>query len=112
MKTKYRHPLIKIPTDIQFTLYLIKEELKSRRLFDTLSQVGFDDSYFQPRLDSLILRSLGMDDDSHKTFDTYYEIMERRSKKINADHDTITRQALKAYHELLQAKKRLSASEV
>ena len=108
---KYRYPLVKLPYEIQSTLYLIREELKSRRFFNVLRETGLDDCYYQPHLDSLILRSIGMDDDSDKTFDAYYEIMERRSKKIEADNDTITEQALNAYHELLDAKKRLGLDD-
>jgi hypothetical protein len=50
-------------------------------------------------------RSLGLDDDSDKVFDAYYEIIERRSRKIDADSETIMKQALKAYVELMQLKK-------
>lgn len=104
------HPLVKLPTEVQISLYLIKEELKSRKFFNTLQQTGLDDCYFQPHLDTLILRSLDMDDDSDKAFDAYCEIMERRSKKIDTDNDSIMKQALKAYHELLDQKKKINAA--
>ncbi|MBT1706334.1 hypothetical protein [Chryseosolibacter indicus] len=110
MKVKYS--LIELPTDIQFILYLISEELKSRRFFSTLQELGLDNSYFQPHLDSLILRSLDMDEDSDETFDAYYKIIERRSRKIKADSTSVTRQALKAYHELLEVRKKLSIKGV
>ncbi len=102
------YPPVKLPSDIQFTLSLIKEELKSRKFFNTLQQTGLDDCYFQPHLDTLILRSLGMDDELDSTFDAYYEIIERRSKKINADNDSIMKQALKAYYELIEQRKKLN----
>ena len=104
------YPLVKLPTDFQLPLFLIKEELKSRKFFNTLQQMGLDDCYFQPHLDTLILRSLDMDDDSDKTFDAYCEIMERRSKKIDTDNDSIMEQALKTYHELLDQKKKICAN--
>lgn len=93
-------PLVNLPPDVQFILTLIKEELKCRKFFRALQDVGLDDSYFQPHLDTLILQSLHMDDDTDETFDAYCEIMERRSKKIDADNDSTMKQALKAYHEL------------
>ena len=89
------YPLVKLPAEVQYSLYLIREELKCRKLFRALQNVGLDGSYFQPHLDTLILRSLNMDEDSDEVFDAYYEIMERRSKKINADNDVIMKQALK-----------------
>lgn len=112
MKLKnMRYPLVKLPYGTQVTLYLIKEELKSRKFFNALQEMGLDDCYFQPHLDELILRSLDMDDDSDKTFDAYYEIIERRSKKIDADNDSIIKQALKAYIEPKRLKKELKGKE-
>ncbi len=106
-----RLPLIKLPSEFQVSLYLIKEELKSRKFFRALQDMGLDDCYFQPHLDELILRSLDMDDDSDSTFDAYYEIIERRSKKINADNDSIMKQALKAYYELLKQRKKINGAK-
>lgn len=100
-----RYPLVKLPSDAQITLYLIREELKSRKFFRTLQEMGLDDCYFQPHLDTLILRSLDLDEDSDIVFDAYYKIMEPRSKKIEASHDSIMKQSLKVYMELRQLKK-------
>jgi len=74
-------PVVKLPYDVQLSLYLIIEELKSRKLFYVLQEAGFDDCYFQPHLDSLILRSIGLDDASDETFHVYNSIVEKRSKK-------------------------------
>lgn len=106
------YPLIKLPRKVQFILYLISEELKSRKFFRTLQELGLDNSYFQPHLDSLILRSLDINEDSDETFDAYYEIIERRSRKIKADNHSIMKQALKTYHELLEVRKKLSTQNV
>jgi hypothetical protein len=104
---KSRFPLVKLPSDTQLSLYLIKEELKSRRLFHGFHEVGLDDCYFQPHLDSLILHSINMDDGTDETFAMYNDIMEKRSRKIEAANESIMKQALKAYHELLNAKQEL-----
>lgn len=101
-------PLVKIPPKSQIALYLIKEELKSRKLFHGLHTVGLDDCYFQPHLDSLILHSMNIDDNSDETFMIYDQIMDKRSRKIKAGHDSIMKQSLKVYHELLSLKKQLS----
>ena len=106
-----RFPLVKLPSQTQMSLYLIKEELKSRKLFHALHEVGLDDCYFQPHLDSLILRSVGLDDHTDDTFTIYDTILDKRSKKIEADYDSITKQTLKAYHELLNEKKRLASKK-
>lgn len=97
MKLKnMRYPLLKLPSNTQITLYLINEELISRKLFQAFHTVGLDDCYLQPHLDSLILRSVGIDE-SDETFEVYTGIMGKRSKKIDMDHDLIMKQTIKAY---------------
>jgi len=90
----------------QFTLDLIKEELKSRKFFNALQKLGLDNSHFQPHLGDLILRTLNMDPDAEATFNAYYRIIERRSKKIRANSHSVVKQALKAYHELVAERKK------
>lgn len=109
MNTCTPYPLIKVPADVQTVLYLICEELKSRKLFRSLQDVGLDGSHYQPHLDELILKNLALDDDSDEVFDIYYNIMERRSRKLQPGNNSIVKQALKAYHELLLEKKKLNA---
>ena len=108
MNAQYKFPIIKLPNDVQSTLFLIKEELKCRKLFHILHEVGLDECYFEPHLDSLIMQNLGLDDGRDETFRTYDKILERRSKKIKADHESIMKQALKVYVELMNEKKKLS----
>jgi hypothetical protein len=103
-----KHSIVRIPDNIQMSIYLIKEELKSRKLFHALHEVGIDDCYFQPHLDILIMESIGLCDDTDETFKIYDEIMDKRSKKIEADNDSIMKQALKVYQELLNKKKKLT----
>jgi hypothetical protein len=99
-------PLVKLPYKVDYCLFLIKEELKSRRFFEGLHSVGLDDVYLQPHLDKLILKSVGLDDGKDETFEFYDKIMERRSKKIDAENDSIVSQALKVYMELAAEKSR------
>jgi hypothetical protein len=108
MKLKQSKPrLVKLPNSIDLTLFLIKEELKSRKLFHALHEVGLDDCYFQPHLDILILQSVGMDDETDETFNIYHDIIRKRSMKIEADQNSIMKQALKVYMELMAEKKKL-----
>lgn len=106
MKT-FSIPTIKLPEDTQQLLCLIKEELKSRKLFHALHSAGIDDCYFQPHLDTLIMQRIGLCDGTDETFRIYDEIIDRRSQKIEADNDSIMKQALKVYHELLNVKEEL-----
>lgn len=101
-----RSPLVKLPQEVDMCLFLIKEELKCRRFFDGLISAGIDDIYLQPHLDILILKSVGLDDGSDETWEFYFKIMGRRSKKVGTDNDSIVTQALKAYMDLISEKKR------
>jgi len=100
-----RYPLVKLPSDTQIALFLIKEELKTRKLFQALHEVGLDDCYYLPHLDTLILQSVGAHDGTDETFDAYTQIMDRRSQKINTDHERNMKQAMKTYMELKRLKK-------
>lgn len=103
-QTRFRPPIVKLPHGVELTLLLIREELKSRKLFHILQEAGFADSSYQPHLDDLILLSLGFNDVSDERFKRYCAIMDKRSKKIKEDHDIITKQALKVYYELILEK--------
>lgn len=111
MKSTTEIPLIRLPAEVQSSIYLIREELKSRKLFHALHKVGLDDCYFQPNLDSLILRSIGLYDGTDETFSIYDKIVEKRSRKIEADYDSIMKQAFKVYQELMNEKKKRSAKK-
>jgi hypothetical protein len=107
-----KNALVSLPAPVQTVLFLIREELKSRKLFHTLNKAGITNCYFQPHLDELILDSLGIDATSDEAFATYNTIVDRRSRKIEADNDSVMKQALKVYHELLIEKKKRCTEKV
>jgi hypothetical protein len=96
---KLKH--LNLPGKTNITLCLIGEELKSRKFFHILQEIGLEDCYFQPNLDSLILQSMDMDDGADETFSTYNAIMEKRSRKIEAGDESVMKQVMKVYEELL-----------
>lgn len=98
--------MTKLSEKADATLFLIREELKSRKLFNVLHMAGLDDCCFQVHLDRLILYYLGLDDGTDETFSIYTNIMDKRSDKIEGDYDSITKQAFKAYTELLSERKK------
>ncbi|HYF67918.1 MAG TPA: hypothetical protein VD884_07275 [Ohtaekwangia sp.] len=106
MDSHYKYPLVKLPHKIDYCVFLIKEELKSRRFFEGLRSVGLDDARLQPHLDLLILNIMGLDDGSDETAELYLEIMGRGSKKIDSSNESIVTQALKIYMQLRAERKR------
>jgi hypothetical protein len=106
-----QYPLIRLPHEMETCLFLICEELKSRKIFQALHIIGLDDCYFQPHLDSLIIRFLDLKI-SDEMFTTYDDIMDKRARKIDESRESITKQALKAYNELVAIKKLKNPTEL
>ena len=91
--------------EMESTLHLIREELKIRKFFNTLREIGLADCYFESDLGFLILKSLGLNDGKDETYYYYSDLMDKHSKKISEDQDSIRRQAVKAYNQLVKSKK-------
>lgn len=102
----YHLPLTRLPKKIDYCLFLIKEELKSRHFFNGLHSIGIEDVWLRPNLDSLILKFIGLDDGCDNTFKFYTDLMDRRSRKINESYELLMTQALKVYMELSAEKQR------
>ncbi len=43
---QFKLGMLRLPADIEIPLYLIREGLKTRKLFNDLTSVGFDESRF------------------------------------------------------------------
>ncbi len=80
-------------------LFLISQELKIRRLFAGFRQAGIHDLDFEPYLDRIILAEMGLED-SNEMMERYFKVIEKRSRKIRADNESVMRQSLKVYMEL------------
>jgi hypothetical protein len=106
MKFKtFRYPPVKLPPSIDLTLYITREELKSRKLFNILHKARLEECDYQPHLDRLILDVIGLDEESDEVVQFYNDVMEKRCKKINDDRESVVKQALKVYNELVGEKK-------
>ncbi len=112
MKSQFNRSLINLPPKVQMCLYLIREELKSRKLFQALHDVGLEESCFQPNLDSVILNYLEMDDGTDETFRIYNGILERRSRKMEGSQESIMKQTHKAFQQLLIEKEKMKLRQV
>lgn len=105
------YPLTKLPQKTDRLLFLLHEELKSRKLFGMLAQAGFSDNNLQPHLDELILRNLGITPCSGEAFHRYSTILDKYAEEINEGRQSVTRQALKAYTELMHEREHMMASK-
>lgn len=107
MKHVIFHTPDKLTIRSEFVQLLIMQELKNRKLFRILQKAGLTDCFYQPHLDELIFLSLELNDDSEEIFNRYCSIMDKRSRKLKQDCDSIRNQASKVYQELLQEKKKI-----
>jgi hypothetical protein len=94
---------LKLPENVELVLILIQTELKTRKFFNGLANVGLDDCYLRPSLDSVIMQCLDMDDGEDETFLVYDGIMEKGSSRIE-DEEGVVRQAVKVLRELVEAR--------
>lgn len=101
-----KFPLVKLPNEVDFTLFLIGEELKSYKFFDGLRKIDLAGCYYQTHLEKLILANLGFDGESDENVTFYCDLLEHHCKKINTDSETITHQSFNVYIELMIEKKR------
>jgi hypothetical protein len=98
--------LIKLPANIELTLFLIKEELKTSKVFNGLARIGFEDCSYQSHFGTLVLSSMGFEeiDDDLVTF--YTDMVDKYSEKIEADNNSIMKYTFKAYIDISIEKKR------
>ena len=99
----HKNPLL--TKDKNLALHLIREELKIRKFFNSLREIGLEDCYFEPDLGFLILKSLGLNDGKDETYYYFSGLMDIHSKKISADQESIRKQAEKVYQQLVNRKK-------
>lgn len=105
-RQKSQFPFVKLPSSVDLTLFLIREELKSQKFFNGIQQLGISDCYYQPHLGKAILAQLNMDDGSDEIYEFYYKLIDKRSKKIDEDYDSVMKQTMKVYVALMGEKKR------
>jgi hypothetical protein len=98
--------LFRLPADIEVTLFHIKQALKARKLYNTFSEVGFDDAYFPSDFSEFILASVGFDERPDDLYSWYSNLLDKHSKKIDTESEKITRVAIKIYVELMIEKRR------
>jgi hypothetical protein len=100
------YPFVKLPETLDLTLYLIREDLKSQKLFCVLNDLGMGDCPYQPHLAKAILAQLNMDDGSDEIFNFYHQLIEKRCRKIQGDQKSLMNQTMKVYVELMNEKER------
>lgn len=94
------YPILKLPLEIERVLFLIREELKSRRFFAALENAGISDVAYQTSLGKLIAQMLEIDLTDDDTLERFEDILDQHAQSVNEDNELLSKSALAAYHEL------------
>jgi hypothetical protein len=111
MKLKnLRVELLRLPSDIEFSIYLIKEDLKSNRLLNGLSNIGFDDSSHRSSFAVMVFAVLGFEKRPDDLFSFYYTLLDKHLEKVGGDNKKLVKAAFNLYVDLI-IEKRLRTAE-
>jgi hypothetical protein len=97
--------LIKLPTNIELTLYLIKQDLKSTKLSNGLAAIGFTDSFFETYYGSFVIAYLGFQENDEATHKLYFDLLDKYSSKVDSSNESLMKYTMKIYVELQIVKK-------
>ena len=97
--------LVKLPPDIELTLFFIREELKSTTLFNGLARVGLEDCHLQSHFGTPILAYMGFDNVTDDLYEFYVNLIDKYSEQVEADKD-VMKCAFDVYVEMIIEKKK------
>jgi len=97
-------PLIKIPQKEEFTIFLIREELKSRKLTMDLNKIGFESSICISDFSHLIFSAIGFDNNSDVLYEWYILQLDKFCKEIDLTDDVSISEAAFNFYILLRSK--------
>jgi hypothetical protein len=103
--------LLRLPSDIEFTIYLIKEDLRSNRLLNGLSNIGFDDSLHRSSFVVMVLAVLGFEKRPDDLLSLYYTLLDRHLETVGDDNKKLVKAAFNMYVDLVIEKRSRTADE-
>jgi hypothetical protein len=87
-------------TETQLAVYLIASDLKTRKLVNSLANIGCDNCFCVPDLCSLILSIVGFEDRPGELYDLYFELLDQYCDSVNHENDLPAKEALRIYKSL------------
>ena len=107
MNLKYLNlDLYGIPEDaeIQMAVYLIASDLKTKKLFNSLTDIGCDSCFCIPEFCDLIFAIVGFEDRPNELYDFYFDLLDQYCNTVTHENDLPAKEALGIY-KLLKAEK-------
>lgn len=96
-----KHPLFRHTEHLEEALFLIREQLKSRRFFNALRSLGLGDTSGEVHLEALILDVMCLDDGSDDAMNFISSLLDKHSEGLTDDMEAIDKGAVLVYSELL-----------
>jgi DNA-binding XRE family transcriptional regulator len=87
-------------TRLQISVFLISEDLKTRKLVNGLIYIGCDSCFCVGELCDLVLAYMGFDDRPNDLYTFYFELLDRYCEKVSYENDRPIKEALLIYAEL------------
>lgn len=108
MKIRSEYPQVRLPKKIDQLLYILSQELKNNKVFDSLADVGFDDSQGRSDFTFMILDII-FKEAPDELANVYLTLLIKHTKKLkDTERTSITKQAFKFYIDLMVEKKKRS----
>jgi len=108
MKITPEYPHVRLPKKIDRLIYILSQELKSNKVFDSLADVGFDDSQGRSDFTFMILDII-FKEAPDELANIYLTLLIKHTKKLkDTGRSSLTKQAFKFYIDLMIEKKKRS----
>src|SRR5688572_10051850 len=93
--------LVKLPPNAELAIYLIREELKNRKLIMGLEQAGLDPIFSHTDFSKLVLSSIGYNTKSDELYEWYYSLLDEYTTRFDHnDMKTLLEQSFNFYIDL------------
>lgn len=98
--------LVKLPSDTELILFIIKEDLKNTKLFNALESAGLTDCFYRADFAALVLGYMGFGEIPDDLQEFYTDLISKYSEKIEPDNRVIMEYAIEVYNEILMERKK------
>jgi hypothetical protein len=88
------------PSAAKVILTLIREDLKSRKFFEGLRDLGLDDAFYQADLVALLMAGLGLEAGNATHYDFCVTLLRKHSQRVVEDHGALLDEAKRVYNTL------------
>jgi hypothetical protein len=88
---------IPVDSETQLAVYLIASELKSRKLVNSLTEIGCDNCFCVSDLCNLVLAIVGFEDRPNQLYDFYFDLLDQYCDSVTHENDLPAKEALHIY---------------